>query len=367
MVMDKLCTIIALNYLPQAMTLLQSARNIYPQISITILVTDLDEEFDFSSLLPNVDIMHPYELAISSQQLTNMRNYYDTMEFATSLKPFLLMKLLDSETNTVTYLDPDTLLLSEISEGMELARLKGIALTPHRLTPSTLNSKDFSELKFLKYGVFNLGYISVGTKAEKMLLWWSARLLCYSSKFPNEPVFTDQKWIDFVPALFEFGLVSHKGYNIAPWNLDERKLELINGDIYADGQNLRFIHFSGLSTALARGHKISEDFPGIFITMAQNYSCSLQANAKLVRKSSVPNSKTSQNLSYHYRQRLLNNVRNNLEFKLVTRTELKKKFILSQSLSLIFEKSAALNGLRDGLSVDLAKLAKKIRNFVTDF
>jgi len=225
--MDRLCTIIALNYLPQAMALLDSTQKIYPNIDFFILITDAKSRDQKG--LECATVLLPEDLEIPADWLGDMRAYYDPVELATSFKPFLLKTLLSDGVSTATFLDPDILVFSELSEGMSAARRTGIAITPHRLTPMNVVDSHFSELSFLQYGIFNLGYIAVGQKALPMLRWWSERLRWYCTRYPDDVVFTDQKWINFVPAFYDHTVIRNPGYNFAPWNIDERPLSKVNG------------------------------------------------------------------------------------------------------------------------------------------
>ncbi len=66
----------------------------------------------------------------------------------------------------------------------------------------------------------------------------------------NDPLgmrFVDQRWMDFVPAVYEPYIMREKTYNVAYWNLDHRDL-VWNGARYEiEGEPLKFFHFSGYS------------------------------------------------------------------------------------------------------------------------
>jgi len=61
-------------------------------------------------------------------------------------------------------------------------------------------------------------------------------------------LFTDQKWCDHVPALFEdMYIIRDPGYNVASWNINKRILSISeDGQILVnDKYPLRFYHFTG--------------------------------------------------------------------------------------------------------------------------
>ncbi len=58
-------------------------------------------------------------------------------------------------------------------------------------------------------------------------------------------MFTDQRWVDFVPSFFDHHILKDPGYNVAYWNLHGREV-FNDGDRYlVNGVPLRFFHFSG--------------------------------------------------------------------------------------------------------------------------
>ena len=244
-------TIISSNYLPQALTLHKSFSKIYPGSRLFILIIDIEkpvieQESDISFLVPE-------DLHIDPVFLVNMRNFYDLVELATSLKPFLLKFLLSEGFDTATYLDPDIQIFGKLDEGIAASLKFGVALTPHRLTPQTPSIQDPGDLEFLRYGVFNLGYITVSRLGDQFLEWWASRLIYFSTRYPRSAVFTDQKWIDLTPAYFAYGKISNPGYNVAPWNLSERNLLKSKNQYFVDTSPLVFFHFSQISGSLSRG------------------------------------------------------------------------------------------------------------------
>jgi hypothetical protein len=362
--MDKICTIIALNYLPQAMALLESTRKIYPHIPFFVLIIDSDTK-DIPALASSI-VLLPSDLDMPPVWIEQMKMYYDSMELATSLKPFLLKTLLTDEVSTVTFLDPDILLFDELTEAFDAARDFGIALTPHRLTPSSSLDAGLDEIAFLKYGIFNLGFISVGHTSKPMLLWWGERLRWYCTKFPNDSVFTDQKWMNFVPAFFKHKVIYNPGYNLAPWNIDERPLSVQNGSYFAGDKRLVFIHFSQMSGALAAGKQAnnweklvvnSNESYKVINSITRDYSYSLVENGKKVIKVQqvhMPNVK----LGYHQKRKLISKAKS-ADFSHSLRNLRIPNWGITmriwRKLACTLEKSNALNGFRDGMTQDIMK------------
>jgi len=368
--MDKICTIIALNYLPQAMALLESTRKIYPDIPFFVLIIDSNTK-DIPALASSI-VLLPSDLDMPPLWIEQMKMYYDNMELATSLKPFLLKTLLTDEVSTVTFLDPDILLFNELTEAFDSARNFGIVLTPHRLTPSSSLDAGLDETAFLIYGIFNLGFISVGHASKPMLLWWGERLRWYCTKFPNDSVFTDQNWMNFVPAFFVHRVILNPGYNFAPWNIDERPLSLQNGSYFAGNKKLVFIHFSQMSGALAAGKLTNRwitqknlingtnESLELINSITREYSNKLVENGKKVIKVQQAHRPIIK-LSYHRKRSIISKIKsldssNSLQNQNVLRRKDTMKIWSKVTCSL--EKSSALNGFRDGLKLDSEKFIK---------
>jgi len=378
--MHRLCTIIDLNYLPQAIALVESTREVYPDIEFYVLITDATQREQ--SNLSNAHILLPEDLDISEDWLSEMRSYYDTVEFATSLKPFLLSTLLVDKVSTVTFLDPDILLFSELTDGFEGAENLGIALTPARLTSSDINTTGFCELTFLQYGVFNLGYIAVGHKGKPMLKWWGERLRWYATRYPLDHAFTDQKWMNFVPALFPCQILRNPGYNYTQWNIDERPLNWVGKEIYAGNSRLVFIHFSQMSGVLAAGKKTKywenslDDSPmsvnslAIISKFTDDYSARLVALKKILStnvNTRAPKSNI-QLLGFHKRQKMISASIKASRSGVENRNAKGASKILrgrsSRSIRFL-ERSSIFNGLLWGWSVDFPKVVSRFRKLIT--
>jgi hypothetical protein len=230
------------------LTLKASILEFDPDGKIYVLITDLN--LANSDFVHSENIVFKEELDLTNEELIRMENLYDRIEFATSLKPFLLDKLISVCSSTVMYLDPDILVFASLSDGFQKADETGLALTPHRLSPD-INHPD-RELKYLKFGVFNLGFIAVNYKSREFLKWWQEKLKWECFNAPEEGMYTDQKWIDLVPSYFQYSLISNPGYNVAFWNINERKISKTSGTYFVNNTPLAFVHFSNMSSKLIK-------------------------------------------------------------------------------------------------------------------
>ncbi len=244
MVFREACTIIARNYLPFARVLAQTLRQVHADSRLTVLVLDAPEAPSDSGLFRTLSFEDVVADAAERQRLAFI---YDVTELSTAVKPLLMRHLLKEGAESVLYFDPDIQVFDSVADLWTLARDRDIVLTPHLLSPIPDDGFGVSDLCIAQSGQFNLGFLGLGAGAEAFLDWWAGRLRRHCVSAPEAGIFVDQKWIDFVPSLFpRHAIVRDPGCNVAYWNLHERDVSRRDGRLEANGEALRFFHFSGL-------------------------------------------------------------------------------------------------------------------------
>jgi glycosyltransferase involved in cell wall biosynthesis len=249
------CTIVARNYLPQARCLAEGLRQHHPDMQLTVLVVD-DEFGGYDPATEPFEVLSVRCLTGDQLELRRMAVLYDVLEYSTSLKPWLLQTLLDRGAESVVYLDPDVGVHGPLGELFALAETHELVLTPHATTPMSRDGKHVSEETILSSGVYNLGFIGVGQRSGAFLRYWMERLKrdCVIDHLSMR--FTDQRWVDFAPGMFDAAIVRDRAYNVAYWNLDNRDLTFEDGRYLVGGRPLRFFHFSGYAPNFA--HLVSK-------------------------------------------------------------------------------------------------------------
>ena len=241
----KACTIVARNYLAHARVLAESFLEHHPEAEFSVLVIDAP-----SSELAGepFEVLHPTEVGIDEQEYGRMAMIYDVLELATAVKPWLLRHLL-TEDEVVLYFDPDIQVFAPLDEIETQARAHGIVLTPHTTEAVSMRSNELAENTILMAGIYNLGFIGIGRAEEtaRFLDWWSERLARECLVDPAHGRFVDQRWVDFVPGLFDVHILRDPSYNVAWWNLANRDLVSTATGYEVNGNVLRFFHFSGFS------------------------------------------------------------------------------------------------------------------------
>jgi glycosyltransferase involved in cell wall biosynthesis len=252
-------TIVARNYLAYARVLALSFLEHHPAARFTTLVIDRDDGAGDprSSPPPRAGAtreLTPAELRVNHSEWRQMAGIYDVMEFATAIKPALMLSLLEEEEEVdsqrespvICYLDPDIRVYRALDEALAAANAGGVALTPHVLHPLPRDGREPSERMLMHAGLFNLGFIAVGVQGRPFLEWWHDRTRREARVDLSNALFTDQRWVDWVPSLFRHVVLRDHGLNVAYWNLHERPLiRDSQGELLAAGAPLRFFHFSG--------------------------------------------------------------------------------------------------------------------------
>ncbi len=246
----------ACNYIPKVRLLFESVRRYHPEAVLHLLLADeLPANTDLSS--------EPIDVVVQAKelQIADFEGWafcHTIVELCTAVKPFYLQQLLsDPECAKVFYLDPDTVLFSRLDDICEALDDCNIVLTPHQTYPEDCVSGIIdNELSSLKHGVYNLGFLGVAATDESRRFadYWAQRCYYFCRSEPHNGMFTDQRWIDLVPAMFDGIRISRKSrHNLAPWNLSQRALKIdASGNYWVDDEPLGFYHFTGFDSGAHR-------------------------------------------------------------------------------------------------------------------
>lgn len=246
----------AFNYIPKVRMLFQSLRKYHPEWRLHLVLAD--------ELRPNIDLsQEPFDEihAASDLGIPGWRGWafcHTIVELATAIKPFMLARLLKLPgSKKVIYLDPDTVAFSRLDDIIEALDSSNILLTPHQTRPErTLAAVMDNEISSLKHGVYNLGFVAVAATevGQEFADWWSQRLYHFCRADIPNGLFTDQRWIDLVPAFFSGVAIMRSGrHNVATWNLTTREFSLSDmGQYMVDAEPLGFYHFTGFDSGAHR-------------------------------------------------------------------------------------------------------------------
>jgi hypothetical protein len=236
----------AANYFAYSRTLLRSVKDVHGDVDRFFLLAD--EVADITPFLDPDTFEAVTVDKIGIPDYRKMAFVYNLVEFNTAVKPFFIQHLFARGYEKVIYLDPDIMVLDRLDAALEALNEHSIVVTPHQLAPLG-NIDGFKpdmawETAALGTGIFNLGFIAVANTDEGRAFvdWWLNRCHYFCFVEAATGLFVDQKWVNLAPCYFKsLHILRHKGYNMAVWNLHERRLVdgKVNGEV-----PLVFYHFS---------------------------------------------------------------------------------------------------------------------------
>jgi hypothetical protein len=243
-----LFTVCTVNYLAYAKAMADSFMRFNPDYKIIIgLVDRIDKRFDPATF-------QPYEIieaeSLHSKEFPGMVARYTALELSCAMKSFFARYILDKYSpSTLVYVDGDVLFFDSIGYVEKLLAVYSITLTPHIFSPFPFDKKRPQEKEILKTGLYNAGFFALrnDNTGNAFINWWGKRMIdqCYYNGVQGWSV--DQNWLNLVPIYFDqVGIVEHRGYNVAYWNIHERNLSVKGNRFYVnENEPLIFFHYSG--------------------------------------------------------------------------------------------------------------------------
>lgn len=246
-------TSININYLPKARILAKSVKDHCPTSRFSLVFSDEWPKELPKNQEPFDDIILIEDLGIPVKNLSLWIFEHTVVELCTAVKGQALVNFLQGGSEKVVYLDPDIVVFDSLNKVEELLERHDVILTPHQTEPEK-NEIDIihNEICSLQHGAYNFGFYAIRNSENglKFARWWRDRLLDYC--YDNIPagLFTDQKWGDIVPAMFDgVYILREPGFNVSTWNLSNRKVTKTKDNlILVNGQPLQFYHFSGFDS-----------------------------------------------------------------------------------------------------------------------
>lgn len=194
-----------------------------------------------SMRLPEVVLLKLTDLEAFDPALAEAKKDRSRIEYYFTCSPCFPLYLFRThpDVERITYLDADLFFFSSPEPVLEEIGERPIAIIPHRLAPRLAYIEK-------KYGVYNVGWITFTRSAEGFacLEWWRERCLEYCSILPDAVWYADQQYLDRWPGLFkDVAVLSHKGANLAPWNIANYCISACEARVTVDDVPLVFFHF----------------------------------------------------------------------------------------------------------------------------
>jgi hypothetical protein len=232
-------TISTANYWPYTAVLIESLARACPDWDVHVLALN---ELPASVVPDNVRVLSAED--VWGAQAQACRSRFNMFEWACASKPRLLRFLLDNtEASVAVYADSDMEFFAPPDS--VLRGTDSIILQPNVATVQECKSAAWERLH-LQYGAYNGGFLAVrDTDSSRSFIdWWDERVTRYCCTEPSLDAFSDQRWLDMVPGLFqEVGIDRSPASNVAIWNVLGRSLRTVDGRHLVDGQPLSFFHY----------------------------------------------------------------------------------------------------------------------------
>jgi lipopolysaccharide biosynthesis glycosyltransferase len=193
------------------------------------------------------DYIEAEELNI--QNIEDLVNTYNIIEFNTALKPFAITYLKKKyNASKIIYFDPDIIVFGKLNELISNLDNYDFIVTPHILTPIVNDEYYQHQQGALNTGIFNLGFIAVNynESSRAIIDWWCFHMRDHGHSNSLLGEFYDQKIMNLLPVFSEKLLIEkNPGYNVAGWNIHERVITKSNNEFLVNGMPLIFYHYSG--------------------------------------------------------------------------------------------------------------------------
>ena len=230
-----------------------------------VLVIDGGKDYSFTDC-KFYDLHDIRESQIGQQIIGKYKNEKDKLRW--SLKPVFMKHLMQQgASDKIIYLDNDLFFYFDSNFLFELLDKHSFLLTPHYYKNNPKRDQNWFEANF-RVGLYNAGFVGASDKAIDTLQWWADCCAYRCEKSAIRGLFDDQKYLDLVPVLEETAhIVRHKGCNVAGWNTEVCKREIVEGQVLIDGKYpVVFIHFN--DTAI---REIVEGDDTILMNYYRNY------------------------------------------------------------------------------------------------
>ena len=239
-------TISTANYLPYAISLGDSILQHNPDYKFIIVLVDKVDYFDKNKI--KYPILPVEKMDIDSFGLMNER--YNIFELSCALKPFAAAYFFEKESNCekIFYFDCDMLVFNSLKLAEDKLNDNAILITPHLVSTKLFDYREKVETGILKTGIYNAGFwgVSRNDNAISFLNWWKSKTKSFCYDDLKQGLFVDQLWLNMAIVFFDnIHVLNNEGYNVAYWNLGERKISISNNTFFAEDKKLVLFHFSG--------------------------------------------------------------------------------------------------------------------------
>jgi hypothetical protein len=246
--MNLVFTICSVNYLGSAKCLADSISKTNPELKFVYIIADKIEDKIPEKFFNDIEFIEVEQLNIS--HLNELISTYNLIEFNTAIKPFAVKYLAEKyNASKIIYFDPDIIIFDSLNDIYSKLDSFDFIVTPHILTPITDESFYNHQKGALNTGIFNLGFIAINYNAESINIinWWAYHMRHHGHCNSHIGEFYDQKIMNLLPIFSNKVLIAkHPGYNVAGWNIHERRITKSKDKFNVNNSPLVFYHYSGI-------------------------------------------------------------------------------------------------------------------------
>lgn len=242
----------AANYLAKALALAEGLKRNSPGATLTLCLCDCwPASVDPSAAEAFAAVWSPEDLGFDKGWIFQ----HNVMELCTAVKGRGLVRLMQEnpDADLYLYLDPDVYVYNDLAPIVDYMGEAEIGLVPHILSPEESDiGVQLTEMSVTEHGIYNLGHLAIrpGENARRFAAWWAARLDRYCFDDKEAGLFTDQRWVDLAPAIFDgVKVLRVPNLDVASWNLFGREIRQKKAgnerSFTVSGWPLLTYHFSG--------------------------------------------------------------------------------------------------------------------------
>ena len=240
------CTLFDRNYLTRGVALARSliAREKSPYVLHAVCLDELSRAVLASLSIPNVMPAGLHQVEEGDSALLGSRADRSLVEYYFTLTPSIIKWVQEKRAGggQVTYLDSDLYFFSSPDAAFGEMEGHSVLIHGHRFSPGLAHLATDN-------GIYNVGLLSFrgDARARGVLAWWRARCIEWCKAIPENGKMGDQKYLDDWPTRFPgVRVLEHVGAGLAPWNLEQYRLEAGPPVPRVDGLPVVFFHFHAL-------------------------------------------------------------------------------------------------------------------------
>lgn len=232
-------TIVTRNHLHRARVLMASVAHYLPEAQRFVVLADNPARF-IQPAHEGFTLVTPAELEVPRYRA--MAFALDPASLCYALKACSARYLQQRCHASTLYFDSDTRLYARPDELINRLGQHPFILTPHLIDPK-LNAP--AKVETMRSGAFNGGVFAAAYSkaADDVLNWWHAQLWVPDNVQASWN--HDQGWLNLIPPFFpDVYILRDAGYNVAFWNLHERRFAQTDQRYSVNEVPLVVFHFS---------------------------------------------------------------------------------------------------------------------------